>query len=479
MTTLESITQKKFPVSLYLILGAALIGLSHVTYGVDYLGWFASVPFLLYLSKTNGFKSRLLFFLAFFLGWSLAIYKIISDPIPAVLLVLYSLPISIMQFSGYIIWARTKKYRMVLFPLMMVILEWIQYTYTPFASWGAAAYTQLDSPIIAQSVSLFGIAGLSFIIYFMNAGITEVILTKKINRIVAPALVLTVLLLWGSFRLDNSRAVGTETITIAAIGTDSDIGGLPLPEAEKNLSVIAGVFNRTRIAASQGAELIVWNEAAFYILKEDEDSLIKSVQDLALEVNSTIVVAYVVPTQEEEFKYENKYLFVTNTGHIDHSYLKHEPVPGEPAIKGTSEQKVVAQKGVNIGGAICYDYDFPHVAGENKKAGSDVVALPSSDWRGIDPIHTQMAAFRAIEQGYSVVRSTRFGLSAAITPYGVMKAQMSSFDDNDKILVTDLPSQSVTTLYSIIGDLFIWLCIGLLIILCYLEYKTRKPAENL
>ena len=108
-----------------------------------------------------------------------------------------------------------------------------------------------------------------------------------------------------------------------------------------------------------------------------------------------------------------------------------------------------------------------------------MVALPSSDWRGIDPIHTQMAAFRAIEQGYSVVRSTRFGLSAAITPYDVMKAQMSSFDDNDKILVTDLPSQSVTTLYSIIGDLFIWLCIGLLIILCYLEYKTRKPAENL
>jgi hypothetical protein len=94
-----------------------------------------------------------------------------------------------------------------------------------------------------------------------------------------------------------------------------------------------------------------------------------------------------------------------------------------------------------VGGAICYDYDFPYLAAKFGKAGADIMALPSSDWRGIDPIHTEMAAYRAIEQGHSVIRSTRFGLSAAITPYGEMVARMSSFDNNDKIMVTTVPKE--------------------------------------
>jgi len=34
----------------------------------------------------------------------------------------------------------------------------------------------------------------------------------------------------------------------------------------------------------------------------------------------------------------------------------------------------------------------------------------------------------------NLLRSTRFGLSAAITPYGEMVSQMSSFDDHNKIM---------------------------------------------
>jgi apolipoprotein N-acyltransferase len=63
-------------------------------------------------------------------------------------------------------------------------------------------------------------------------------------------------------------------------------------------------------------------------------------------------------------------------------------------------------------GAICYDY--PKMALEHARLGVDVIALPSSDWRGIDPLHAQMAVLGAIAGGFSVVRSTRFGLSAII-----------------------------------------------------------------
>jgi apolipoprotein N-acyltransferase len=115
---------------------------------------------------------------------------------------------------------------------------------------------------------------------------------------------------------------------------------------------------------------------------------------------------------------------------------------------------------MNLGGAICYDYDFPYLAKEYGNIKADLVALPSSDWRGIDPLHTRMAAYRAIEQGHSILRSTRFGLSAAINPYGEMLSQMSSFDNNNKMMISQLPVKGIRTIYSIIGDILVYLCIA-------------------
>ena len=120
--------------------------------------------------------------------------------------------------------------------------------------------------------------------------------------------------------------------------------------------------------------------------------------------------------------------------------------------------KVANISQLKIGAVICYDYDFPYLAKELGNLNADIVAVPSSDWRGIDPLHTRMAAFRAVEQGHSIIRSTRFGLSAAITPYGEMISQLSSFDKNSKIMIADLPVHRIKTIYSIIGDAFIYSC---------------------
>jgi apolipoprotein N-acyltransferase len=106
------------------------------------------------------------------------------------------------------------------------------------------------------------------------------------------------------------------------------------------------------------------------------------------------------------------------------------------------------------------------------KLNADLVADPSSDWRGIDPIHTKMAAFRAVEQGHSILRSTRFGLSAAITPYGEFASQMSSFDNNDKVMMAHLPVKKVTTVYSVISDSFVYICIAFIIFIIYKSYRS-------
>ncbi len=467
----------------YLAIGVVTMTLTHMTFSIEVMAWVSSVPFLIYLSLTLGWKSRLTFILAFVLAWTLVVTKIISDPIPFVLAFLYSIPISLFHLPGYLIWSKFKnqKYALFLFPAIMVIMEWIQYTFTPLASWEVAAYTMHDNVSLIQTVSLFGLAGLSFLVYWVNVSITNIIVKRQvsISTFQLPLIVLVLLIAFGSIRYDMSKANGTHTITVAAVGTDSEASGLPLPTKERTEQTKTTLFKRTRTAAEGGAKLISWNEAAMFIKPEDENERIYSIKDLATELNITLVASYVTPISQSPLKYENKYQFIDSSGNITHTYLKHQPVPGEPAVQGKSPLKVADVKGIKVGAAICYDYDFPYLAKGYGKLGADMVILPSSDWRGIDPVHTEMAAFRAVEHGHSVLRSTRFGLSAAITPYGEMVSQMSSFDNNDKIMYSQLPTKGVTTLYSVIQDSFIYLCIGFLLLFIVVMVRSNKSKSTI
>ncbi len=465
----------------YLAIGVVTMALTHMTFSIEVMAWVSSVPFLIYLSLTRGWKSRLTFFLALVLAWSFVVTKIISEPIPMALVFLYSIPISLFHLPGYLIWStfKNKKYALFLFPVIMVIMEWIQYTFTPLASWGVAAYTMHDNVSLIQTVSLFGMAGLSFLIYWVNVSIASIIIKRKISfpTFQLPLIMLFLLIVFGSIRYDTSKARGIDTVTVAAVGTDSEASGLPLPTKEITEQTKTALFKRTKTAADGGAKIITWTEAAIFIMPEDEVEWINSITELAAELNITLIASYVSPISQSPLRYENKYQFIDSLGNITHTYLKHEPVPGEPAVQGTSPLEVTDITGTKVGAAICYDYDFPYLAKGFGELGADMVILPSSDWRGIDPVHTEMAAFRAIEQGHSVLRSTRFGLSAAITPYGEMVSQISSFDGNDKIMYAQLPAKGVITLYSVIQDSFVYLCIGFLLFFIVTMVRSNKSKS--
>ncbi|MGB0429688.1 MAG: nitrilase-related carbon-nitrogen hydrolase [Bacteroidia bacterium] len=480
-TTLQGFNVNKINPLWYLAIGLVTMALTHMTFSIEVMAWVSSVPFLLYLSLTKGWKSRLTFFLALVLAWSCVVAKIITDPIPLVLVFLYSIPISLFHLPGYLIWSRFKnqKYALFLFPVIMIIMEWIQYTFTPLASWGVAAYTMHDNVSLLQTVSLFGLAGLSFLIYWVNVSIANIIINRNtsISTLRLPLIMIFLFIFFGSIRYDLSKANGHDTITVAAVGTDSEASGLPLPSKVKTEQTKRALFKRTRTAAEGGAKIISWNEAAIFIMPEDEKEWIIAIKELADDLNITLVASYVTPISQSPLKYENKYQFIDSLGNISHTYLKHQPVPGEPAVQGKSPLKVANVKGTKVAAAICYDYDFPYLAKGYGKLGADMVMLPSSDWRGIDPVHTEMAAFRAVEQGHSVLRSTRFGLSAAITPYGEMVSQMSSFDNNDKIMYSQLPAKGVTTLYSFIQDSFVYLCIGFLLLFMFFSTRLKNKSK--
>ena len=466
----------------YLVLGIAGITAANLNVSLDLAGWVASVPLLMYLASTRGYRSRMLFLLALIVAWSICIAKIITPPLPPLFIFLFSVPISLFHLPGYLLWSRfrNRRWSVFLFPAVMAVMEWIQYTFTPFASWGVAAYSQAHSLAIMQTVSLFGMAGLSFLVYWVNACLAEMALGKE--RTVAnwhsPLAAVVLLLAFGALRYETGKLKSVDTLKVAATGTDSEVKGFPLPSKESNDRVRSDLFRRTELAARSGAKLVVWNEASTFVVPEEMQAWQDTLSTLARRLNVVLVAAFVVPLSESPVLYENKYLFFDSTGALIQTYFKHQPVPGEPAVKGREPIAVHRMAGVNLGAAICYDYDFPYLAREYGRLGADLVAVPASDWRGIDPLHSRMAAFRAVEQGHSIIRSTRFGLSTAITPYGEMVAQMSSFDRNDRVMIAHLPVKSVDTLYSRTGDVFVYLCLGFIGFFIYNACGSPAKPES-
>jgi apolipoprotein N-acyltransferase len=71
-------------------------------------------------------------------------------------------------------------------------------------------------------------------------------------------------------------------------------------------------------------------------------------------------------------------------------------------------------------------------------------------------MHTRMAVMRAVENGVSLVRQTRSGLSGAYDYTGRPLAAMDAFLAFDQALVAQVPVHGVRTVYASVGDVFAW-----------------------
>ena len=76
-----------------------------------------------------------------------------------------------------------------------------------------------------------------------------------------------------------------------------------------------------------------------------------------------------------------------------------------------------------------------------------------------------MTRFRAIENGFSVVRATSNGLSLIADSTGAVLKEVNSFDAPGGAAFVRLPVRSRATLYSMAGDAFAMVCLLLTVLL--------------
>ncbi|HEY0795249.1 MAG TPA: nitrilase-related carbon-nitrogen hydrolase [Acidisarcina sp.] len=388
----------------------------------------------------------------------------------------------------------------LVFPVVFVVTQFI-YTHGPMGSWGSIAYTQSGNLALMQLLSITGIWGIALLIglfastanYSLELGLAS---QPAIKALAIFATALIAVLILGEARQTLLR-VSSPTVRIASLSPSGEPHALdallpaalssnPTASATAAFETAAAaiqddLFARTEREAQAGAKIILWSETAAFVLKQDEPALLARASALAARRQLYFALAIATWTPGADRPLENKVVMIEPTGNIAWQYLKARPTPGpEMAAAAPSDGKLryIDTPYGRIVAAICYDMDFVQLMAQAGALKADTVLSPASDWQAIDPRHTEIASFRAVEQGFNLVRHANLGSSAAYDYQGHRLAVMDHFraEPNNRTLVAEVPIRGTRTLYSLAGDWLAWLAIATLPLLIYLA--LRKTSSH-
>jgi apolipoprotein N-acyltransferase len=462
----------------WLVIGIAITVFVGNRYNIAPLAWVAAVPWLLSLRQLSGWRDHLLLFVCLQIAYFIALVKIVTDPLPMTFAFMFSIPVAISAFVLYELFEAGRRrlgdgWGVVLFVSLTVANEWLATYTSPMGSWGSLAYTQIDNLPLMQLASVFGLTGITALLACTSALAAVLIASPERRRFLVPLAVALVLILaahgYGAVRLAGD--ISGPLVTVGGVVSDGAFDGQPRVDdkAQQN-----DLFDLSRTAVERGAELVVWNEVAAIVSAASEPAFLARGQQFAQEHGVDLVLAYGVPEEGTQM-FANQYVWLTPNGPIE-TYLKHHPVPSEPSIAGDDPLVVHDRPFGRAAGAICYDYDFPAMGRTHSRLGADLVVVPSSDWRGIDPYHTQMASVRGIEGGFSVVRPVWAATSGAFDAYGRPRGTMNFFE-GERVFVARVPATQIDTIYRHIGDLIPLLALIALLAAAFRIVLKRRPGQ--
>ena len=215
-------------------------------------------------------------------------------------------------------------------------------------------------------------------------------------------------------------------------------------------------------AARNGAKVVVWQEHAVFLLEEEEAGFVDKCRQMARREQIYLVMAYnTYPADFPARPWMNKLTGIDRSGTIGWQYRKSYPSlvlePGLPP--GDGQVPILQSSYGKIAAIICADQEHPALVRQAGQSGAFLLVVPSGGWKGVTPLHTRMAAFRAIENGCALIKPNGNGLSAAFDHQGRVLSTLNYYLTADEnLMLSDVPRQAEKTFYARIGDSFAWLC---------------------
>jgi apolipoprotein N-acyltransferase len=362
-------------------------------------------------------------------------------------------------------------------------------------TWGFIAYPLYRQLWFIQPVSIFGIIGQGMLIMTVNLvlslGIIKWIDSRssegKPLRIVAKMVSRwaygtgIVLILWTVLSVLLFNPASAPTVTAAAI--QPDVSPIITGNQGKDdllAALHADMKAETLIAASEGAQFIVWPEGALLHDPQVDDQL--GLAELARETGSYLAVGYVVTMDEHTFR--NEATVINPDGEFLGVFGKDHPVVfgGETSPTRGTYPVYETEQGV-LGTIICYDLDYTDTARKLAAQGAQLIGVPSNDWGGIADKHYTHVVFRAIENRVAMVKADGGFDSVIVDPYGRIRALASFPEGGGATLVADvLIGDGKGTTNTRLGDWVGWVGIAGMIFFTFgagfLEKRALKRDED-
>jgi len=383
----------------------------------------------------------------------------------------------------------------LLFPLSRVVFEYVT-SFTPtIGSIFSLAYTQYGSLPLLQIISVTGIYGVSFLIaWFASVGNwiwEQGFVWPRIRAVTLLYSGLLALVLLGGSLRPALFPPSAQTVRVAGISASAstlqkvqeEIGHFSTTQhfTPTDLAQLRAAFaplddellSLSQREAHAGAKIIVWPEVGGYVLAADKPGLLEHAQTLARQEGIYLDLGLAV--FQPPATYYDQAILVDQEGRVDWTYNKTYPAPGDPEKPGKGIVPVVETPYGRLANVICFDADFPPLMRQADRQDVDMMLVPGTDWAGIDPWHTQHAVFRAIENGYSLVRQASNGLAMTVDYQGNVLAATDYFTTNQQTMIASVPVKGVWTIYAYVGDLFAWLCLaGMLFLVGFAAFTSRE-----
>lgn len=481
-----SLYNNKLPPTFLLLAGSILIVLTFIRFGIGELGWIVFAPMLVFIHERSKTKQKFTLFITLVIAYILAVSKMVTSEIPWAPAPMYAIPIAIEVFASMYVagvahrrlGARWGAYT---FASVLTVMGWIQYSFTPGASWGIPAHTQQDNLPLVQLAALTGVGGISFLVA-LGSGLAAAAWSSGIKAvrkdIIAFGLILLCSLLYGQLRL-SSTAPGK---MIRVGGVVSPVTHTDFRSAYENADTLRRLdnelFARTEKAAELGAKVVVWNEVATVVTAPGEQALVSRARELAMKKNILLCMAYAVVVSTHPFHYANKYRIYLPDGTMADEYVKRHPVPVDPHDAGHAHARVVSFDGIKFSGGICYDYSFPEIAYDNANDGAEFALIPSSDWRGIEPQHALMARMNTVAAGLPMIRPVRASTSIACDQYGRILGSLPWEGSGDGVFVVAMRGARVPTLYAKTGEVIPLLALAFTVLVLVLILRQPRKVSS-
>ena len=458
----------------------ALTALSGNRGGVSLLAWLAPVPLALAATRLRGWRGRSLLLALVASAFVLQTLKMVTAPIAPVVAAMFGVASGLLAFLWLWGWdlvqrRATPAWSLAAFAGFSAAADYVGFSLSPGGHWATSAASHADDLPLLQLASLGGLTLVGLAAALPAAALTAMLLAPEGRRpwraAGAALLVVAVAYAWGTWRLDTASTGPTVRVGAVTVDFPEDLSSIEQLRGQEGL-----LFARSALAVQRGAQLVVWNELATLVDPAGEPALLEQGAAFAREHQVDLVMAYGRLDSREPPQLDNQYRWFGPDGAEVQRYRKHFIPLGEPSMQGTEPLEVVQRPWGTAAGAICYDYTSPALARQHARGGAGLVALPASDWRGIDPQHTLFSRVRAIEGGMSVVRSTRAATTMAFDAHGRVLASMSAWGDNERVMVAAVPTRQVPTLYAEAGDWPVLVAAGL--ILAALTHVARRRRAS-